>query len=296
MSKDNQVVDISSSCASCCAYCGIAETDDIKLKDCDGCDLVKYCSDDCKRDHKPKHEEDCKKRAAELRDELLFKQPESTHLGDCPICSLPLPLDTSKLMPCCSKTICNGCFCANVRRELEGNLKTTCPFCRKPTPKTDEEANRLKMKRIEANDPVALCQWGLKHYKQEDYGTAYEYLTKAAELGDVEAHHILAILYHKGDGVEKDVGKEIYHLEEATIGGHPFARYNLARYEWKIGNIDRAVKHYIIAATLGDVRSTKTLMTLFQRGFVSKEELAAALRAHQAAVDATKSPQREAAE
>ena len=63
----------------CCAACGIAEIDDIKLKECDGCDLVKYCGDECRRDHKLVHEEECKKRAAELRDELLFKQPESTH-------------------------------------------------------------------------------------------------------------------------------------------------------------------------------------------------------------------------
>ncbi len=78
---------------SCCACCGIAEVDDIKLTECDGCDLVKYCSDECQIEHKPQHEQTCKKRAAELRDELLFKQPESTHLGDCPICCLPLPLD-----------------------------------------------------------------------------------------------------------------------------------------------------------------------------------------------------------
>ena len=37
MSEENEAVD-----TSCCASCGIAEIDDIKLKDCDGCDLVKY--------------------------------------------------------------------------------------------------------------------------------------------------------------------------------------------------------------------------------------------------------------
>ncbi len=72
----------------CCASCGIAEIDDIKLKQCDSCDLVRYCSLDCQREHKAQHEDVCKKRAAELRDKLLFKQPESTHLGDCPICCL----------------------------------------------------------------------------------------------------------------------------------------------------------------------------------------------------------------
>ena len=31
-----------------CACCGVAAIDDVKLKDCDdGCDLVKYCSNEC---------------------------------------------------------------------------------------------------------------------------------------------------------------------------------------------------------------------------------------------------------
>ena len=30
-----------------------------------------------------------------------------------------------------------------------------------------------------------------------------------------------------GEGVEKDEGKAIYHLEEAAMGGHPRARYDL---------------------------------------------------------------------
>ena len=81
---------------SCCACCGIAEIDDIQLVPCDDCDLVKYCGDDCQELHRSEHAGKCKMRAAELRAELLFKQPESTHMGDCPICSLPLPLDGSK--------------------------------------------------------------------------------------------------------------------------------------------------------------------------------------------------------
>ena len=67
---------------SCCASCGKAEVDDVKLKQCDGCDLVRYCSGSCQELHRPEHAEKCRKRVAELRDEILFKQPESTHLGD----------------------------------------------------------------------------------------------------------------------------------------------------------------------------------------------------------------------
>ncbi len=49
---------------NCCASCGIADIDEIKLKKCDGCDLARYCSDACREDHRPEHEAKCKKRAA----------------------------------------------------------------------------------------------------------------------------------------------------------------------------------------------------------------------------------------
>eukprot|EP00573_Skeletonema_grethae_P007104 CAMPEP_0201695596 /NCGR_PEP_ID=MMETSP0578-20130828/7490_1 /ASSEMBLY_ACC=CAM_ASM_000663 /TAXON_ID=267565 /ORGANISM="Skeletonema grethea, Strain CCMP 1804" /LENGTH=42 /DNA_ID= /DNA_START= /DNA_END= /DNA_ORIENTATION= len=39
-------------------------------------------------------------------------------------------------------------------------------------------------------------------------------------------------MYREGLGVEKDVKKKLFHLEEAAIGGHADARYNLASYEW----------------------------------------------------------------
>ena len=64
-----------------CASCGIAGVDDITLKFCDDCDLVKYCSDGCQTNHREKHEEDCKNRKAELHDKHLFSQPDISHFG-----------------------------------------------------------------------------------------------------------------------------------------------------------------------------------------------------------------------
>ena len=282
----------------CCASCGMAEIDDIKLMPCDDCDLVKYCSDECKDYHKSDHEEACRERAAELRDELLFKQPESSCLGDCPICTLPLPLDTDKFSSttCCSKNICNGCVIANAKRAMEMRLQRACPFCREPTPSTREEANRLKMKRVEANDPNAMRKEGAAQYNKGEYRRAFEYYTKAAKLGNAWAHYNLSCLYRDGEGVERDTEKGLHHLEEAAIGGHPEARYFLGYIEWEIGNVERAVKHFIIAATQGDDDAIKALMGAFKSGLLEKEVLAAALRSQKAAVDATKSPQRKAAE
>ena len=101
--SDNHKEAAAETTLSCCASCGIAEVDNVKLVPCDDCDLVKYCSDQCQKDHRPEHETRCKERAAELREEILFRQPESSHLGDCPICFLPLPIDPRKtsMNACC---------------------------------------------------------------------------------------------------------------------------------------------------------------------------------------------------
>ncbi len=281
-----------------CASCGVAGDDDIiKLKDCDDCDLVKYCSDDCQRDHRSQHEEECKQRAAELRDEILFKQSESTHFCDCPICCVPLSLDPLKstLNPCCSKIICQGCNYANKIREYEGRLQQTCPFCRKALPDTDEEINELLMKRIAANDPVTMSQMGMSRYNKGDYEEAVEYWRKAADLGDADAHYHMSGMYDEGVGVEKDEKMALYHAETAAMEGHPNARHNLALFERRNGRMDRAVKHYIIAAKLGHDRSLEGVKELYKDGFVSKEDFAAALRGYHAAIKATKSPQREEA-
>ena len=48
----------------------------------------------------------------------------------------------------------------------------------------------------------------------------------------------------------------------------------------------------IIAANLGYDLSIEILKECYKDGDVSKDDFAAALRSHQAAVDATKSPQR----
>ncbi len=281
-----------------CASCDISGGDNIKLKVCTACKLVRYCSVDCQKNHRPQHKKACKKRAAELRDDKLFTQPDESYLGECPICCLPLPLDVEKwtLNSCCCKTICAGCSHANILREEELSQYPKCPYCREPLPKTKEEIDQNLMKRVKANDPAALRAKGVTCISGGDSEGVFEYFSKAAQLGDIEAHYNLSLMYKKEEGVEKDEKKEIYHLEEAAIGGHPWARYNLGIHEGVNGSENRAYRHLIIAAKLGHDEALERVKEGFQRGYVSKDDYAAALRGHQAAVDAAKSQQRDAAE
>ncbi len=288
-----------------CASCGVkgGGDDNITLKNCNGCFLVKYCSVKCQREHWPQHKKECKKRAAELKDEILFKQPESTDKGDCPICQLPIPLPpttgnetTYTVYNCCSKLVCNGCIYANLLREREARLPPACPFCRTPMSKMKAELDVLLMKRAEANDPEALCNLGNNRFKAGNYTSGIECWEKAAALGHMHSHYKLSVVYHNGQGAGKNLKKATYHVEQAAIGGHVLARHNLGAWElMENRNIDRAVKHFTIAAKLGLDLSLQTLKKCYAGGDVSKEKFAAALRAHKVAVDAMKSPQRDLA-
>ena len=219
-------------------------------------------------------------------------------MGECPICFLPLPLVPTKsiFMGCCSKMICKGCCYANMKREKAAGLEQRCPFCRNPAPKSQDEIYKNVMERIEKKDPVAMTEMGKRNRREGDYEKALEYFTKAVDLGDVTAQFCLATLYYKGEGVEKDMKKAVYRWEQAAIGGHPSARACLAEYEKNKGRFNRAAKHFIIAANLGHDLSLKYVKDLFVQGVVSKEDYAAALRAYQAAVNETKSAERDEAE
>ena len=80
---------------NCCADCGIEGG--ASLKTCKSCMQVKYCNAECQKSHWATHKKQCKLRAAELRDEALFKDPPSKE--DCPICFLPM---SKELLSCVS--------------------------------------------------------------------------------------------------------------------------------------------------------------------------------------------------
>jgi hypothetical protein len=85
---DNKIVTMSTTNSEaekvgdmCCASCGIAEVDDIKLKTCTACKSVRYCSVKCQRDHRPEHKKACKKRAAEILTRFCSSNPKASTSG-----------------------------------------------------------------------------------------------------------------------------------------------------------------------------------------------------------------------
>jgi tetratricopeptide (TPR) repeat protein len=280
-----------------CANCGKGEECSGDLKACTACKMVKYCNRDCQIAHRPQHKKACKKRAAELHDEKLFKQPPPAE--DCDICMLRLPsiFTGSKYKVCCGKTICSGCIHAVDKRD--GGGVGLCPFCRAPVPTPKEIIEQIK-KRTKIGDAEAIYSMGCCYNTgmyglPQDYANALEQWHQSAELGHASSHYSIGNSYYRGSGVGRDEKKAEYYYELAAIRGHVRSRHNLGVLEYHAGNMDRALKHFMIALGSGGTDSLEKIKLLFMSGDATKDDYAKALQVYQANLVEIKSPQRDEA-
>ena len=227
---------------------------------------------------------------------LLKKGRVKSEDDECPICSLPLPLDAKQSMikVCCMKKVCKGCILASRKRGMRG-----CPFCRSPIPKTSEIIAMVQ-RRVDAGDPKAIYHLGDKYHSglnglEKDMTRAVELYERAAELGIKGAHYNLGCFYDEGKVVEKDTAKAIRHYEAAAMSGHVYARHNLGCEEHSAGNYDLALQHYLIAAKLGDQDALTNVKGMYMDGLATKADYAEALRGYQGAAKEMRSPDRDEA-
>ena len=279
-----------------CANCGKGEESSGDLKACVACKLVKYCNRECQISHRPLHKKLCKKRAAELHDEALFKEHPPT--DDCLICFIPLPL-YAVFKSCCGKHICDGCILAMMEEARgRGGEIGLCAFCRTPEATSDEEnAERIK-KLMDTDNAYAFYTLGGCYDRgvmgmPQDFAKANELWLRSGELGCHAAYYNLGYSFENGDGVEVDKKKAIHFWELGAMNGNVIARHNLGCEEVGAGNHNRACKHFILAAKAGYKKSLNRVKAGFMDGIVTKEEYANTLRAYQSRQDELKSDGRD---
>jgi len=291
---------------SVCANCGKEGIDVNNI--CNKCKLVKYCNASCKKKHRHKHKKECEdhvrlaaEHAAKLHDIELFKQPPP--LEDCPICFLQLPtLKTGwRYQTCCGKVICSGCLYAPLY-DNQGNTvdNEKCPFCRVPTPSSNEEILERVHKRNDAGDDKAIHGLGISYRDgryglPQDYTKSLELYHRSAELGHAAAYASVGYAYDHGKGVEIDKKKAVDYYELAATRGDIFARHNLGIKEENGGNTERALKHYMISAKGGYSYSLNRIKELYSNGHATKEDYNKALQLYQEYLGEIKSKQRDEA-
>jgi len=204
-------------------------------------------------------------------------------------------------MACCGKVICSGCVSAPIY-DNQGNEVTekVCPFCRTLTPTTGEEANERTIKRVEMNDPIAIYNIGVCYREgtdgfPQDHVKALELWHRAGKLGHAGAYCKIGYAYNNGEGVEVDKKKARHYYELAAMKGNAMARFNLGCDEWRAGNKDRALKHYMIAVRGGSYPSLKCIKYIYSKGHSTKDDYTKALRLYQEYLGEIKSDQRDKA-
>ena len=293
---------------SICANCG-KNGNDVK-NTCNKCKMVKYCNAACKKKHRHKHKKECEEyvrvaaeHAAKLHDIELFKQ-QPPPKEDCPICFLRLPTYRSgwRYFACCGKMICSGCCYAPIY-DNQGNEvdNEKCPFCRTPWHSSDEAKVKRYEKRVEANDPHAIYNQGV-YFRDamigfpQDYNKALELWHQSGyKLGHAKSYGNIGDLYDNGFGAEVDKEKAKHYYELAAMGGDVLARHRLGLEEEEKGNMDRAIRHYMIAARSGDSDSLNMIKKLYTNGHATKEDYTKALQLYQEYLSEIKSVQRDKA-
>ena len=186
--------------------------------------------------------------------------------------------NTEKYYPCCGKSICGGC----VHSFFESVNTERCAFCNsEQSSKTLEERVEDLLKRVEANDAASIFllansyHHGLNGF-QQDHAKAMGLYPRAADLGCIKAHNQLGGIYHEGGGMKKAK----FHFEAAAMAGNEIASYNLGCMEFKSGNMEHAVKHWTIAASVGCYDAMHEMRRFFEKGKVSIESIDATLSAY----------------
>ena len=235
----------------------------------------------------------------DINERLMASGLERWEGDACKICYLYIGLPTgqySMINACCMKRVCNGCILEAQRRGIYGS----CPFCRTPFAKDDASTLAMVQKRVDKGDAEAINHLGEKYFHGElgltkDAPRAIELYTEAAELGSLDAHYDLGILYYTGKGVEEDKPRGIHHWQQAAMKGDVTSRYNLGAAEQDNGNPQLALQHWMISAKMGYGDSLHNVKEMFKVGQATKAQYAEALLGYRDAVEEVKSPQREEA-
>ena len=173
-----------------------------------------------------------------------------------------------------------------------------CPFCRIPTPTSENELVKRYEKRVELGDSNAMFDMG-GFYEEgnrgftQDYTKALELWHRAGELGNAQALQSIGYCYFHGEGVERNEKIALRYWGKAAIKGDYHSRRSLGIEEMKACKMSRAKKHYMIAAKDGNEKAVMNVLRLYSQELATKEEYENALRSYEEYVKEIKTSQRD---
>ena len=122
------------------------------------------------------------------------------------------------------------------------------------------DAQKDYTKDVDSSDADIQYKMGKQFYLginvEQDYELAFDYFSKAAKKGHMNALYNLGLCYYHGQGTTQDYDSAVVYLRKAAEMGHAMAQYKYANcYNFGFGtqgkNVSEAIKWYEMAAAQG---------------------------------------------
>lgn len=156
-----------------------------------------------------------------------------------------------------------------------------------------EEAYKYFKIAANYNHAGALYMIGNMYYKgylgnktDEELETAYNYLIKARDLGNIAALNVLGVFYLNGlYPVKKDVEEAIKYFNKASDNNYAYALNNLGKiYEERKEN-DLAFSYYTRSADLGESWACNKVGECYKKGIYTKKDPLKAFEYYKKAIE-----------
>jgi TPR repeat protein len=95
---------------------------------------------------------------------------------------------------------------------------------------SNEEVKQLLVKALSGNSCSQLKLGDYYKHKIKNLNLAFNWYTKAADTGSIDALFEVAEAYIFGNGIEKDRTKAFKYCKKAAEKGHKYAQYELASF------------------------------------------------------------------
>jgi MYND finger/Sel1 repeat len=224
--------------------------------------------------------EDAKRQAVESG--LVITPTPVNEYEECPLCFEDMPnwqsdpcikdTSNSQRFICCSKVSCRKCIAEFDKVEREaGNMQIRCPFCRAVQPRDVDAFNEIIVRNAQAGRAFAQHELGSAHFREwrdnrenlDAKHQAMHWLTMAANQGDVNAQHMLGVIYYY-DSAPKSNDLAMEHLLPAARNGHASAQYLYATIlRERDARDENAIMWYTLAAAQNHPYAQESLGELF---------------------------------